>query len=337
VISLPLLVDGLRRRVSYVRISLTDRCNYRCQYCMPEEGVALVPKPEVLSFEEVTRVVRALSTVGVKRVRLTGGEPTVRRDLVELVARLAALGLEDLAMTTNGQLLAQLAAPLKRAGLTRLNVSVDTLDPMRFRAVTRRGDLRTVLDGIEAARAAGFRGTKLNAVVMGGVNDHEIADLCRYSWERELVPRFIEIMPMSEGALFSAGEFFPAAAIRARVAEAFGALSPDEARDLPGVGPARYLRAADGGRFGVISAVSEPFCETCNRVRLSATGRLHTCLAVDPDDGDGADLRGPLRAGADDLALVRVVQAALAQKQPGHSFTACGGGAPRKHMVAIGG
>jgi cyclic pyranopterin phosphate synthase len=330
-------MDGLQRRVSYVRISLTDRCNYRCLYCMPEEGVDLVPKTEVLTFEEVTRIVRALSTVGVRRVRLTGGEPTVRRDLLELVARLAALGLDDLAMTTNGHYLPQLAAPLLAAGLTRLNVSLDTLDPMRFRAVTRRGDLQVVLDGIEAARAAGFRGTKLNAVIMGGVNDHEIADLCRYAWEREIVPRFIEFMPMSEGALFSPGEFFPAAAIRARVDAAFGALAPDDGRDVPGVGPARYFRAADGGRFGVISAVTEPFCETCNRVRLSATGRLHTCLAVDPEVGDDTDLRGPLRAGADDAALVRVVQDALAAKRPGHSFTSCGGGAPRKHMVAIGG
>ena len=336
-VKLPQLVDGLSRRVSYVRISLTDRCNYRCQYCMPADGVELSPKPDVLSYEEVTRIARALASVGVRRVRLTGGEPTVRKDLVEVVAQLAALGLDDLAMTTNGHTLGQLAAPLKRAGLDRLNISLDTLDAERFRAVTRRGDLQAVLDGIEAARAAGFRGTKINVVVMGGVNDHEIAALCRFSWERDLVPRFIEFMPMSEGALFSEGAFYPAAAIRARVEAAFGALENADAGDLPGVGPARYYRAADGGRIGIISAVTEPFCETCNRVRLSATGRLHTCLAIDPEIGDDTDLRSPMRAGASDEQLLQIVQAAVLAKKPGHSFNHCGGGGPRKHMVTIGG
>jgi GTP 3',8-cyclase len=332
-VKLPVLMDGLQRRVSYVRISLTDRCNYRCHYCMPEEGVELVPKPDVLSYEEITRIARALTTVGVRRVRLTGGEPTVRKDLVEVIAQLAALGLDDLAMTTNGHYLAELAPRLKSAGLARLNVSVDTLDPAKFRAVTRRGDLEVVLRGIETAREVGFRGTKLNAVVMGGINDGEIAALCRYSWDNGLTPRFIEFMPMSEGALFVPGEFFPAAAIRARAEAAFGALVADDASDLPGVGPARYWRTSGGHKLGIISAVTEPFCETCNRVRLSATGRLHTCLALDDD----SDLRGPLRAGCSDEELLQIVQAAVLAKKPGHSFTPCGEGGPRKHMVAIGG
>ena len=154
--SLPVLVDTQHRRVSYVRVSLTDRCNYRCVYCMPEEGVQLVPKPEILRFEEIERVVRALMSLGVRRVRLTGGEPTVRKDLVVLVEKLSALGLDDLALTTNGHTLADLAGPLRRAGLSRLNISVDTLDPDRFRAITRRGDLHAVAAGVEAARAAGF-------------------------------------------------------------------------------------------------------------------------------------------------------------------------------------
>jgi cyclic pyranopterin phosphate synthase len=305
---------------------------------MPEEGVELAPKAEVLTFEEVERVVRALMTLGVRRVRLTGGEPTVRKDLVELVARLAALGLDDLAMTTNGQLLAGLAAPLKRAGLSRLNVSVDTLDAARFRAITRRGELPAVLDGLEAARAAGFTGTKLNAVVMGGVNDDEdLAAICRYAWARDFVPRFIEFMPMSEGALFQPGGFASAAQIRARLERDFGPLVADEGRGVPGVGPARYQRvqagAFAGARVGIISAVTEPFCETCNRMRLSATGRLHTCLALDDD----VDLRAPLRSGATDDTLLYHVRAAVAAKKEGHAFTSCGGGGPRKHMVAIGG
>jgi cyclic pyranopterin phosphate synthase len=304
---------------------------------MPEEGVALSPKSEVLTFEEIVRVVRAMQAFGLERVRLTGGEPTIRKDLVALVERLAALGLRDLSMTTNGQLLAALARPLKAAGLHRLNVSVDTLSPQKFRALTRRGDLSAVLDGIDAARAAGFVGTKLNAVVMGGVNDEDLVPLCRYAFERELTPRFIEFMPMSDGALFVPGEFFPAAAIRGRIAEAFGPLAADDGAGVAGGGPARYLRVAEGAfagaRLGIISAVTEPFCETCNRVRLSATGRLHTCLALDDD----CDLRGPLRAGASDGELGAGIAAAIRGKKRGHDFTACGGGAPKKHMVAIGG
>ena len=334
---LPVLVDGFSRRVSYLRVSLTDRCNYRCLYCMPESGVDLVPKADVLTFEELERIVRAMMTFGVRRVRLTGGEPTVRKDLIELVRRLGALGLDDLAMTTNGELLSQLARPLKDAGLSRLNVSVDTLDPMKFRQITRRGNLVAVLDGIEAAREAGFRGTKLNAVVMGGVNDGDLADLCAYAWERDVTPRFIEFMPMSDGALFTPGEFFSAAHIRERIVARFGALVADDGSGVPGVGPARYQRVRSGQfagrRVGIISAVTEPFCETCNRVRLSATGQLHTCLAID----DSSDLRSLLRSGCSDDQLLERVRAAVTAKQEGHSFTTCGTGGPKKHMVAIGG
>jgi cyclic pyranopterin phosphate synthase len=241
-------------------------------------------------------------------------------------------------MTTNGQLLAELAQPLRAAGLGRLNISVDTLDPDRFRLITRRGDLGAVLDGIEASRAAGFRGTKINAVVMGGVNDGEdLPALCRFAWARDLTPRFIEFMPMSEGALFTPGEFTSAAQIRARLEAAFGPLADDDGGGLPGVGPARYRRVRDGAwagaRVGVIAAVTEPFCDTCNRMRLSATGRLHTCLALDDDQ----DLRTPLRAGASDRELIARVRAAVSAKKEGHQFTTCGGGGPRKHMVAIGG
>jgi GTP 3',8-cyclase len=339
-VKLNVLSDGFARTVSYLRVSLTDRCNYRCVYCMPEEGVELVPKADVLSFEEVERLVRVMMGFGVRRVRLTGGEPTVRKDVTELVARLARLGLDDLAMTTNGERLVELARPLKLAGLSRLNVSVDTLDAEKFAAITRRGHLDHVLAGIESARAAGFVGTKINAVVIGGVNDEDIPPLCAWAWSREVVPRFIEFMPMSDGALFSnvgPGSFVPAAQIRARIAAAFGPLVDDTADGIAGVGPARYQRVATGpragARVGIISAVTEPFCATCNRVRLTATGRLHTCLALDDD----TDLRTSLRDGATDEELARKVLLAVSAKKEGHAFTACGTGGPRKHMVAIGG
>jgi cyclic pyranopterin phosphate synthase len=340
-VKLPVLSDGFARTVSYLRVSLTDRCNYRCLYCMPEEGVELVPRADVLTFEEVERLVRVMMRFGVRRVRLTGGEPTVRKDVVELVARLGRLGLDDLAMTTNGERLVELARPLKRAGLSRLNVSVDTLDAEKFHAITRRGHLEHVLAGIETARDAGFVGTKINAVVMGGVNDDDIPSLCAWAWSRELVPRFIESMPMSDGALFVPGSFVAAAQIRARIAAAFGPLVPmneeEAAEGIKGVGPARYQRVATGpragARVGIISAVTEPFCATCNRVRLTATGRLHTCLALDDD----TDLRTSLRDGATDEELARKVLLAVSAKKEGHTFTACGTGGPRKHMVAIGG
>jgi cyclic pyranopterin phosphate synthase len=330
------LTDGLARRVTYLRVSLTDRCNYRCTYCMPEAGVELVPRADVLTLEELEAIVAALVGAGVRRVRLTGGEPTVRHGLVELVARLARLGLDDLAMTTNGHTLRDLAAPLRRAGLGRLNVSLDTLDAERFRRITRRGDLGRVLDGIEAAREAGFRGTKINVVALAGFNDDELDRLAAWAWERDLVPRFIEWMPMSDGELFAPGAFLPAAAIRERLERAFGRFVADDGAGLAGVGPARYLRRESGPashRFGVISAVTEQFCDTCNRVRLSATGKLHACLARDEE----MDLRGPLRAGADAERLLAIVRDGLAHKPRGHEFAQSGCGGPRKHMVSIGG
>ena len=332
---LPVLADGYARRISYVRVSLTDRCNYRCTYCMPEEGVQLVPRSDVLDFDEVARLVRILARAGVRRVRLTGGEPTVRKDLVELVARLADIGLDDLALSTNGHTLAELAEPLRRAGLARLNVSIDTLDAGKFRQITRRGDLRRVQDGIEAARAAGFRSTKTNTVGVAGWNDAELADIAAWAWERDITPRFIEWMPMSDGALFAPGGFLAAAEMRARIESAFGPLVPDDAADLPGVGPASYHRliASPGRRVGIIGAVTERFCDTCNRVRLSATGQLHACLASDAE----VDLRGALRAGRSDDEVLAIVRGAVAVKVEGHSFTRHGCGGPKKHMVAIGG
>lgn len=344
----PRMQDGQDRPITYVRISLTDRCNYRCTYCMPADGVDLVNKADILRFEEIELVVQALMAVGVRRVRLTGGEPTVRKDLVLLVERLAKLGLDDLSLSTNAERLHELAGPLRSAGLHRLNVSLDTLKPERFAHVTRRGHLDRVLAGLETARAVGFRHTKINAVAMRGFNDDEVGDLCRYAFDRDFIPRFIELMPMSEGALFYPGHFLPAAKLRSLLADAFGPLLRDDevpGRDgLPGVGPARYVGVLHNGkprRVGLISAVTEPFCDTCNRVRLSATGDLHACLAYD----DAIDLRSVVRSADPALhdpqarlsALIEVAQSGLLRKRTGHVFSATGCGGPSKHMVSIGG
>jgi cyclic pyranopterin phosphate synthase len=340
--------DAHSRAISYVRISLLDRCNYRCTYCMPVEGVELVDKADILRFEEIELLVRALMAVGVRKVRLTGGEPTVRKDLVLLVERLGKLGLDDLSLSTNAERLAELAQPLKDAGLHRLNVSLDTLDPARFAQVTRRGHLDRVLAGLDAARAAGFLHTKLNAVAMRGFNDDEVGALCRYAFERDFIPRFIELMPMAEGALFYPGSFLPVAELRSLLSREFGPLLADEdvpgRRQLPGVGPARYVGVLWNGqprRVGLISPVTEPFCDTCNRVRVSATGELHACLAYD----DATDLRRILRSEDPALqplaarldALVEAAESGLSRKRSGHVFSPSGCGGPAKHMVSIGG
>lgn len=331
---LPVLSDAFAREVTYLRVSLTDRCNYRCTYCMPEDGVELLPKHDVLSFEQLERVVRVFAGLGVRRVRLTGGEPTVRKDVVACVERLAAIPDLQVVMTTNGHRLAELAAPLRKAGLAGLNVSLDSLDRERFHRITRRGDLDRVLEGIAAARAAGLP-LKTNIVALKGFNDDEVVALCSHAWGLGAVPRFIEHMPMSEGTLYMPGAVLTAAEIRASVQAAFGALEPVTAEGTA-VGPSRYWRTPHGERVGIISAISENFCSTCNRVRLTATGELHTCLAYD----NATNLRALLRAGAADAEIAGAIRTALGEKRQGHDFGLEGKpgcGAPRKHMVSIGG
>jgi cyclic pyranopterin phosphate synthase len=327
------LTDAFARRVTYLRLSLTDRCNYRCTYCMPEEGVALAPRADVLTFEEIEVLVERFARLGVERVRLTGGEPTVRQDVVEVVRRVARVpGVREVMMTTNGHRLAELAAPLRAAGLARLNVSLDTLDADRFRGITRRGDLERVVAGIEAAQEVGFDALKLNVVALRGFNDGELGAIARFAWARGAVPRFIEWMPMSDGELYAPGSFLGAADIRAALADQLGTTLVPAQSAVSGAGPARYLRAEGLGEVGIISALTEHFCDACNRVRVSATGQLHTCLAYD----DGVDLRGVLRAGGAG-EVESAIRAALGWKRAGHAFTATGGGAPRRHMVVIGG
>jgi len=340
----PPLVDPQARAVKYLRVSLTDRCNYRCTYCMPESGVEHLERSELLTLEEVAVLVRAFAQWGVERVRLTGGEPTVRRGLVELVAELARIPVAgdparrlQVVMTTNGALLAEMAAPLRAAGLAGLTVSLDSLDAARFREITRRGVLSQVLAGLEAASAAGFAAIKLNTVAVRGFNDDELGALATWAWDRGHVPRFIEVMPMSGGRIYVPGELLPAAEIRARVATAVGAtLVADGGEGVRGLGPATYWRVAAGPhagkRLGVIAAMTENFCATCNRLRVSATGQLHNCLARD----DTGDLRSALRPH-DPGALASRVRAILGHKRPGHEFQVDGQGGPDKAMISIGG
>ena len=329
------LVDGFARRIRYLRVSVTDRCNYRCSYCMPEEQgdqLEFSPRSAVLTFEEIVRLVRVFATLGVRKIRLTGGEPTVRRNVVELVAQVAAVpGITEVAMTTNGHLLADLAGPLVAAGLTSLNVSLDTLDAARFTRVTGRGDLARVLAGIDAAVAAGLR-VKTNAVALESINGSELAALCRDAWARGATPRFIEHMPMSGGQLFEGDNELSARTIRARLEDAFGALVAASA-PIGDAGPARYWRIGSGEELGIISAMTEHFCDDCNRLRLTATGDLHACLGHD----DATNLRDLLRAGVQDADIVRAIAGTVTGKRVGHAFQLDGGGGPTQHMIGIGG
>ncbi len=339
------LIDRKQRRVTYLRVSVTDRCNYRCTYCMPEDGVDHVDRADILSFEEIVALVRCFVGLGVDRIRLTGGEPTVRRDLVDLVRLLRAIpGLREIALSTNGHLLDTLAAPLRAAGVDRLNVSVDSLSPERFSRITRRGDLGRVMAGLHAARAAGFQSIKINAVAVKGFNDDEVASLCRWAWGEGFVPRFIEQMPMMDGSLFVPGQLLAAAEIRRLVEAGFpgSRLVPPTTGAPQGWGPARYWSLVDGPNpppdatqsrlVGLISPMTEHFCDTCNRVRLSSAGALHACLAYD----DAVDLRGILHRSGE-AGVKAAIRAALAVKRDGHDFQLVGLGGPRKSMVQIGG
>jgi GTP 3',8-cyclase len=331
------LLDRFARKIRYLRISVTDRCNYRCSYCMPEElgdQLAFQPRTSLLTFEEIERIVRVFARLGVRKVRLTGGEPTIRKGIVLLVRQIAAVpGIDQVVMTSNGHLLGELARPLAEAGLSGINISIDTLDPERFERLTSRGDLARVLGGIAAAAAAGLR-VKLNAVALRGVNDGELAALCRHAWSIGAVPRFIEHMPMSGGALYAPEAELPAAEIRRTLEAELGPLVPSQpaGRDA---GPARYWSVArDPGReLGIISAMTEHFCDDCNRLRLTAVGALHACLGHD----DAVSLRDVLRRGGSDDDLVAAIGSSVTGKRAGHEFERTGGGAPRKHMIGIGG
>jgi cyclic pyranopterin phosphate synthase len=311
--AIPRLADAFHRPITYLRISVTDRCNLRCVYCMPEAGLPWIAKSAILSFEEIARIVRAAAQIGVRSIRLTGGEPLLRHGLERLVAMIAATpGIDDIALSTNGLLLAEQAQTLRDAGLTRVNVSLDTLRADRFAAIARRPGLERVLAGIDAAFAAGLGPIKLNCVVMRGQNDDEVEAFAELTRTRAVAVRFIEVMPVEENVAAHRSEYVSATEILDRI-RAIAALQPVDGP--PGNGPARY-HAFDGapGTIGVISPLSHDYCDTCNRVRLSADGRLKLCLFGD----HFIDLRTPVREGASDDDLIAIFRGSMYVKPERH-------------------
>ncbi len=323
------LVDGFGRVHRDLRISVTDRCNYRCTYCMPAEGMVWKPRDALLTFEEIERVARVcVERFGFDSIRLTGGEPTLRARFPLLVAKLTALGVE-LSLTTNGSTLAGNADDLVAAGLTRINVSLDSLRADRFETLTRRDDLPRVLDGIRAAVASGLHPVKINVVLVRGVNDDEVVDFARFGRDEGVTVRFIEFMPLDADERWDADAVIPSAEIVARIAEVFPLERLDRGHD-----PAERHRYLDGGgEIGVIGTVTEPFCASCDRVRLTADGQLRACLFAT----DETDLRALLRSGATDDDLAAALTATVGAKWAGHGITAVDFTRPTRSMSEIGG
>ncbi len=326
------LEDAHGRVISDLRVSVTDRCNFRCRYCMPAEGMPWIAREEILSFEEIERLVRLLVDLGVRDVRLTGGEPLVRREFPALVARLRAVeGIEDLSLTTNGYLLDAQAADLVAAGIDRVNVSIDSLARARFFEITRRDALDRVLAGLDAIAAfPQVRPVKVNAVPMPGLGREDIMRFCDLARDRGFQVRFIEFMPLDGDRAWRAEEVMTGAEVRAMVE----AVHPLVEREREPHATARVYAFADGrGEIGFINPVSEPFCADCNRLRLTADGRLRTCLFSLHE----TDLRGPLRAGADDAELGTIIRDAVWRKELKHRIDEPGFRPPARTMSAIGG
>jgi cyclic pyranopterin phosphate synthase len=309
------MIDPFGRHITYLRISVTDRCDFRCVYCMPEH-MTFLPKADLLTLEELERVCAAFIRKGVDRIRLTGGEPLVRRNVMSLIEklgeRIGAGGLKELTLTTNGSQLGRFAPQLKAAGVERINVSLDTRDPNKFRAITRWGDLNKVMAGIDAARAAGLR-VKINTVALRGINDEEIADMMEWAHSERMDLTLIETMPMGDIDADRVAQYMPLSLVRTNLERRFTLI--DSAYRTGG--PARYIQVAEtGGRLGFITPLTHNFCESCNRVRLTCTGMLYMCLG----QNDDADLRKPLRASPGDALLDTAIDEAISRKPKGHDF-----------------
>jgi cyclic pyranopterin phosphate synthase len=330
------LIDPFARRVSYLRVSVTDRCDFRCTYCMAEH-MQFLPKKDLLSLEELDRLCSAFIGLGVEKLRITGGEPLVRRDILTFFRRISRHletgALKELTLTTNGSQLARFAPDLAALGMRRINVSLDTLDADKFAAITRWGRLDQVLEGIAAAKAAGLR-VKINTVALKGFNEDELFDLVTWCGAEGHDLTFIEVMPMGDmGEETRLDQYWPLSQVRARLAERF---TLDETAESTG-GPARYVRLRETGqRIGFITPLTHNFCESCNRVRVTCTGELFMCLGQE----DVADLRAPLRASPDDAQLIAAIRAAIARKPKGHDFDYSRqqvAGQMRRHMSHTGG
>jgi GTP 3',8-cyclase len=329
----PALVDRFGRVHDSLRISVTDRCNIRCFYCMSDGPIEFLPRADLLTFEEITRVVAVAARLGVRQLRLTGGEPLVRQELWRLVEMLRAIaGIEDLAMTTNATLLEGQAQALRDAGLDRLNISLDSLRAEVFRTITRRDQLDAVLRGIAAAQTTGFASIRINAVSIAGLTEPDIVPLARFCLERGLHLRFIEYMPLDADGRWSGEQVLRGATVRAMLEAELGALVPDPENDPHQ--PARdWCLASGGGKIGFINAVSEPFCGDCNRLRLTAEGQLRNCLFAREE----TDLRHLLRGGGDDEALAAAMQESVRAKKRGHGIDEPGFAPPLRAMYQIGG
>jgi cyclic pyranopterin phosphate synthase len=309
------MVDPFGRTIRYLRVSVTDRCDFRCFYCMSED-MTFLPKADLLTLEELDRLCSAFIGKGVRKLRFTGGEPLVRRNVMSLVRSLSrhltSGALDELTLTTNGSQLARFAAELADCGVRRINVSLDTLDADKFRAITRWGDIDKVLAGIEAARSAGLA-VKINAVALKNLNEDEIPALMRWAHGKQMDLTLIEVMPMGDVGAGRIDQYLPLSVVRARLAREFTLSDLDETTG----GPARYVRVAEtGGKLGFITPMTHNFCESCNRVRITCTGTLHTCLGHE----DASDLRKPLRASPDDDLLGAAIDRAVGLKPRGHDF-----------------
>jgi cyclic pyranopterin phosphate synthase len=329
----PALIDNFGRLHDSLRISVTDRCNIRCFYCMPEETVDFAPRQEILTFEEIERFVRVAATLGVTKIRLTGGEPLLRRDLPKLIERLAAVpGIQDLALTTNAVILEKHAQDLYNAGLRRLNIHLDTLDRERFRQITRRDDLPRVLAGIDEAVRVGFKKIKLNVVAVKNLIEPDIVPIALYCRERGFEPRYIEFMPLDAQSIWDRNKVLLADDIIALLSREISPLVEVPDRDLRA--PATDFAYADGGgRVGFVASVSKPFCLNCNRLRLTSDGKMRYCLFAIEE----TDVKGLLRSGAPDEQLVAAIRQNVSEKWIGHQINSAKFVPPPRPMYSIGG
>ncbi|MEC7785391.1 MAG: GTP 3',8-cyclase MoaA [Nitrospinota bacterium] len=330
--SRPQLIDGMGRTIVNLRISVTDRCNFRCTYCMPADNVEFMDRSNLLSFEEIKRVAQIVSSMGINRLRLTGGEPLMRKNLPALIKMLDEVdGIDDIAMTTNAYFLKDQAQSLKDAGLKRLNVSLDALDPDKFRDVNRRDCLQSVLDGLDTARKVGFKSIKINAVAVRNFSETEIMSLIEMGRSDGFEIRFIEFMPLDSDKVWERDKVLFGHEIVDMIKENYELVPIDNSLEI---GPASEYNFADGkGKIGIITAVSNPFCDHCNRIRMTADGKLRTCLFSTEE----TNLKELIRSGATDQAIIETINQAVLVKEPGHKINLDDFERPTRAMHAIGG